>query len=407
MGFLTTAVPIWKNRSVKLPVLLWFLLTVAAAGAELLHDTINNYYIFKGVFWHTLERSNLYVEYPSDYFDVNHYGPFFSLVIAPFAILPDWAGVLGWCLLNSFVLFFAISKLPITGFKKLIILLIAAVEMMTATHNVQMNPMLAGWLILAFVYTEKENDFWATLFIAAGFMIKIYGIAGLIFVFFSKHRLRFLVSFLFWTAIMFVLPMILSSPSFILSSYLDWADALLQKNAVNIDSSAVSYMQDISVMGFLRRGFNMSPAWNPLIIAGGFLLIVLPLMRFNQFKSATFRLLYLAIALVSIVIFSTSAESPTYVIAVSGVAIWYVSVAKSRWTNFMLWFTLIITSLSGTDLFPAYIRDNFINPYSLKALPCILVWFTLITTVGLRKFNPTNDPSWNYEARQHHIASLQ
>jgi hypothetical protein len=37
-----------------------------------------------------------------------------------------------------------------------------------------------------------------------------------------------------------------------------------------------------------------------------------------------------------------------------------------------------LTSMSPSDLFPKFIRNEYIKPYSLKALPCVLIWFTII-----------------------------
>jgi len=36
-------------------------------------------------------------------------------------------------------------------------------------------------------------------------------------------------------------------------------------------------------------------------------------------------------------------------------------------------FALIITSFSPSDLFPQFIRENYIKQYSLKALPCLII----------------------------------
>ena len=41
-------------------------------------------------------------------------------------------------------------------------------------------------------------------------------------------------------------------------------------------------------------------------------------------------------------------------------------------------FAFILTSLSPSDLFPRYIRVNYVQHYSLKALPCVIVWFVII-----------------------------
>jgi hypothetical protein len=185
------------NRELPVPVLLWFLLAAAAAIAEISRglSAINNYEIFAGVFHHSRQQQHLYLAYPAEYIDSNHYGPLFSILIAPFALLPDAIGCFLWCIANAWVLFYAIRQLDLSKQQQHIILLIGLVEMMTAIHNVQFNPMLTGWIILSYVLVEKENDFWACFFIVAGFLIKIYGIAGIAFFWFSRHKIKFIASF--------------------------------------------------------------------------------------------------------------------------------------------------------------------------------------------------------------------
>jgi hypothetical protein len=49
-------------------------------------------------------------------------------------------------------------------------------------------------------FGAKRKDFWATLFIAAGFLVKLYGIVGLAFSFFRtiKLSLHCLLYFGYW-----------------------------------------------------------------------------------------------------------------------------------------------------------------------------------------------------------------
>lgn len=395
MNFLLGSLRLPNKRSIGIPVLLWFALAFAAVLAETLRGSINNYLIFKQVFWHVVHQVNLYTDYPTEYQDTNHYGPVFSLVIAPFAILPNWLGVILWSMVNAWILFYAIGRLPIGVKQVQVVILVTALELMTAIHNVQFNPMLTAWLILAYVLVEEENDFWATLFIAAGFMVKLYGIAGLLFFVFSRHKLKFVLSFFFWLVVLFCLPMLLSSPSFIVQSYYDWLDALVAKNTKNIGDLTVSNMQDICVMGMIRRIFHPAGFADWMVLLPAAALIVLPLLRFRQYASEAFRLRYLAIVLISVVIFSTSAESATYVIAVAGVAIWYIlsyQRVPAAWVHAVLICMLLFTSLSPTDLFPAYVKRHLIRPYSLKALPCFVVWLLLIGEVSLRQFTLSKQP---------------
>jgi Glycosyltransferase family 87 len=371
-----------KKIAIPVPVLIWFALAIFGFTAELLRHSINNYHIFKGVFWHSYEQVNLYAKYPNEYFDVNHYGPFFSIIITPFAVLPNVLGCSLWCLLNAYILYYAIMQLPFNHKGKMIILLLSALEMATSLHNVQANPMVCSWLIFAFVLTEKKKDFWATAFIAAGFLMKIYGIVGLLFFVFSKKKFTFSWSFVFWMAVFFVLPMMISSPSFVIQSYQDWYHNIAEKNGENL----VSLMQNISVMGMLQRIFQIQNDINLYVLAPAAVLLLLPLLRLNQYKYLLFRLTYLCLLLITIVVFSTGAESATFVIAFVGVAIAFVAYPKNKLTIGLLIFALLLTSLSPTDLFPKYVREHFIRPYSLKALPCFIVWVLLVTQLYITNF---------------------
>ena len=76
-----------------------------------------------------------------------------------------------------------------------------------------------------------------------------------------------------------------------------------------------------------------------------------------------------------IIIFNKMAESPTYVYAVAGVALWFMGLQKPNNLDYtLLIFVIIFTSLSPSDIFPRNLRDHFFTPYNIKAVPCLLVW---------------------------------
>ncbi|MDB5190883.1 MAG: hypothetical protein JWQ96_446 [Segetibacter sp.] len=382
MKSIFTEVTLFK-RKINLVIILWFALALIAAVAEVLHNTINNYLIFKQAFWHVLDKKNLYLAYPNEYYDHYFYGPVFSAVIAPFAVLPDWLGCILWCLANAGLLLYAITRINISKEKQMIILAITAIEMMTSVHNVQFNPLIGAWIILAFVLVEEENDFWGTFFIALGFLCKVYGIGALLFFVFSRHKVKFIAAFMFWVVVLICLPMLYSSPDYVITSYMQWFDTLVQKNVKNAGGVAVAQYQDISVMGMVRRMTNNPTFSNINIIAPAAICIAIPLLRFKQYAYHRFRLSYLAIILITVIIFSSGAESATYVVAVSGVGVWYIInyKEKSKWTCALLIFVFLLTILSTTDLFPAYIQQHFIRAYALKALPCLVVWLWLVADV--------------------------
>jgi hypothetical protein len=89
------------------------------------------------------------------------------------------------------------------------------------------------------------------------------------------------------------------------------------------------------------------------------------------------------------VLFNHKGESPSYIIAMTGVAIWFFISKKSAFEIFLLVFVFILTCLSPTDIFPRFIRDNYVNSYSLMALPCLLVWIKIIyEMIILKKDSP-------------------
>jgi hypothetical protein len=134
-----------------------------------------------------------------------------------------------------------------------------------------------------------------------------------------------------------------------------------------------SISDGLSVIGWLKTWFGWAPD-KTLVSLAGVVLFCLPLLLYRQYSQYTFRLLLLASVLIWVVIFNHRAESPTFVIAVSGVALWYFAQTPKTENLVLLLLTLIFTVLSPTDLFPATVRTEWFTPYVVKAVPCILVW---------------------------------
>lgn len=384
MNLLLADIKITRTKKLAFPVLLWFVLAFIAVLAETLRGSIQNYYIFCNGFWHSIHQQNLYANYG---LDIYHYGPSFACLIAPFALLPDWLGVTLWTLANAWILYYAFRRMPFNRTTLLAVLLFSAIEMMTSSHNTQFNPMVAAWLILAFVLIEEEKDIWGTLFIAAGLFTKIYGGVALLFFLFSRHKPRFILYFIGWSVVLFCLPMVLSSPAFVWQSYHDWVHALAVKNAKNISGVAAANAQDMCVMGIVRRVFHPGGFKDWMVMIPAAALIALPLLRFKAYASEVFRASYLALLLITVVIFSTASESATFVIAVSGAAIWMGIQRKplEPWKLVLLVLVLLITSLATTDLVPRVLRRP-IKFYSLKALPPFLIWMAIIAQLAFQRF---------------------
>jgi hypothetical protein len=365
----------------RILIILWFLLPAVFAIVKysLGAKAYNNYLIYKHVFLNIIREANLYDFYPGLYLYQNHYGPSFSFIIAPFALMPDAIGIVFWCLVNALFLFYAIKKLPLDNRSIQLVMSISLLEMSGSIQSQQFNPMLCSWIILAFVYMLKDRTSFAAFFISGGLLVKLYGVVGLLFTPFSGKYTKMILWMLIAMVVLICIPMMYADASFVLHSYVDWYQRLLGKNQENIMTNFTDGMQDISAMGMVRRITGINRLSNLFFLLPAGVLMLLPLLKRKYYEDNRFKLFYLAQVLIGLVIFSTSAESPTYVIAVTGFAIWYAAFGEERpqWMKWMLVLLFLLTILSSTDLFPLYVRNTFIKPFALKALPCVLAWLVI------------------------------
>jgi hypothetical protein len=128
------------------------------------------------------------------------------------------------------------------------------------------------------------------------------------------------------------------------------------------------------------------PNWPFLLF--GVVAFGIPLLRLSQYKFARFRYQVLASALMLIVLFSTGSEHPTYIIAVAGAMIWIFMQEDpfSRKNIILIVLLVLVTGLGPTDVFPKYIRHEFINKYVMKAWPCIAVWLMITYELLVKNF---------------------
>ena len=355
--------------------ILWFALALATVVQNVwIAGKFNNYLIFDGVFWHTLKQLPLYLPYPDEYFDTNHYGILFSAVIAPFALLPKWIGCTLWIMANAAFLYWAIRQLPLSKKAIIAILLIAAHDMYTAAAMQQFNISVIALLVGAYVFIERRQSHWAALFIVIGTLTKLYGIVGLAFFFFAKDKWRFIWSGLFWLIALFCLPMLYSSPDYVVSQYFDWYASLAEKNVSNLNTTIYN-LQNLSLLGFLQRTGIYNN--NSIVILIGLGLFALPYLRIRQYKNLNFRLLLLASVSIFLCLFSTGTENSTYVVAYVGIGIWFMVSELHPKLKITLLVLAMLGSLSPTDLFKP-LKEPYIIRYSLRAVPVTLVWLAIV-----------------------------
>ncbi|MBC8487076.1 MAG: DUF2029 domain-containing protein [Bacteroidetes bacterium] len=374
----------------KIIVLIFMLFALAASlqsllsGTKTLHDSgieynrYNNYTIFEKSFHHLKDGKDLYVLYPEEHWDLYKYSPSFAAFFAIFAIFPDWIGLNLWNFLNAFILLISVYYLPkVNIYQKGFILILFLIELMTSMQNAQSNALIAGLIILAFGLLEKDKYLFATFCITFSVFIKLFGIVGFALFLFYPKKWRLVLHSALWSILLLAIPLI----------FIDFGQyKLLFSSFWNMLSNDHSISYGYSVMGWLNSwfGFEINKFF---IVVIGVLVFLIPLSRIKEYKNYTFRFLTLSSLLIWVVIFNHKAESPTFIIAMAGVSLWFVTSEKSKINIILFVSAFILTSLSPTDIFPRFLRNEIVNPYALKSFPIILIWLKIIYDMIVLKKN--------------------
>ena len=329
----------------------------------------NNYLIFKTSFRHLVENKDLYIEHLGDHIDYFKYSPSFAALMLPFAYVPDWIGLPCWNILNALVLASALIHLPfIENRVKAPMLALAIIETLTSLQNAQSNALIAGLIIWTFICLERKQIAWAALLVALSIYIKIFGVLGFMLFLFYPNKWKAAAWSILWMILIGILPLAFVSIQQLVYLYKSWGNLL---------SWDVNASVGLSVQGWLITWFGFDVPKN-LLLGIGALVLLLPLLNFKQWKTPLFRILYLSAVLIWMVIFNHKAESPTFVIAFSGVLIWAFSQKLFPIKKILLLMCFVLCSLSPTDLFPLYLKQHFVIPFVLKAVPVIAIFVIII-----------------------------
>lgn len=351
---------------------LWFGLSLLAAVQQVINHNYNNYLVYKYTFINLISRTNLYLPRPNLFEGIDHYGPVFALVMAPFTLLPDAMSIILWVILNAGLLYYAIQQLPLSANLRNLIVLLCAIELMTASSIVQFNPVMAALTVLSFVLVRKQQDIWGTLLIVLGAYIKLYSVIGVVFFLFSSHKIKFIGGMLLWGLVLFVLPMLFSSPAFIVQAYYDWFSSIKDYRVLH----TLPTLQNVSVMSLIRNFFDYQQLQTSVVLTIASVLFVLPFFKIHSYRSLRFELLMLASVLIVTVIFSTRSTSTSYITAFVGMAVWFVTLPApvSRPDVGLMIFALVLTSVLASGWFP----QSFLALNGFKVLPCVLIWIKIL-----------------------------
>lgn len=354
---------------------LTFMLTAHLLGAliaslQRLSDTrqINNFRIFRSSFWHLLRGQDLYAAYPAEYADLYKYSPSFAFLFAPFASLPIPAGVIAWNLLNAVSLCAAVSYL-LPQRMAAWTLGIVFFEALCSMQNLQSNGLVAALMIVAFLAAEREQFARGAWAICAGTSIKLFPVGAALFGVLHRRRWRHLVWCLAAGAVLVMLPLVVTSLDTLLAQYQSWARLEARDHAQPgmmwiggalewLTGSAVSHtpIQIFGVLWMLLSTALVAPRWA---------------------EDAIVRRLLLASMLGFATVFNHQAESPSYVIAFTGLGIWWSVLPRARWRDAVVFGAFIFGSLSGTDIAPRAWHRVYYFKWQLKAIMSTIAWSAL------------------------------
>ena len=348
-------------------LVLWIGAVIAATLQQGVLRQNNNFLIFRAASIHLLHGQDLYAAYPALHFDFYKYSPAFALLFLPFAVLPFAASMLLWNALNAGALWLALGTvLPRRG--ALIARSIVMLDMLGSLQNVQSNALVTALIIFSFIAYERRHTVLGGLAVNVGAAIKVFPLAGASFAIFHPRKVRVAIALALGAVVLVLLPLLVTTPATLWAQYASWR-AIESKDALD---RGFTVMQMVQLL--LRQDW---PNWPQQ--AGGVLLLVAPvLVRRDRWSEWSFRLTYLCSVLVFCVIFNHQSESPTFVIAAAGAAIWFAALSRPlrlEWALFV--FFVVCTVLASSDAMPRAIQRAVFDRYHFKTVPCIVLWAVL------------------------------
>ncbi len=349
--------------------LIWLSLTLLSATLILTIQKIysndwNNFLIFRSSFNHLKDHLQLYIEHPSDHFDFFKYSPTFAVLMAPWSLLPKTLGALLWNMLNTFLLWIGFRKIFPRAQDATLFLVITAAELIGQLQNFQSNALLTGLFLLIFSFFENKQWVWAGILIALTVHIKIFGGALALLALFYGGR-AFLSVFLSSTLsflLLGALPLIWITPNELAQQYREWLHLLQWDSSVS---------QGLSIMGVFK-GFTGHELPNLLTQLIGLALLLAPFLIYKP-KTPKHRQLFLASLLMWMIVFNHKSESPTFIIGMTGFALWFL-ITEKTFRHWSLWTTLFFVSLLYSDFIPDSLKTEWVHPLEMKVWPLIITW---------------------------------
>lgn len=287
--------------------------------------------------------------------DLFLYGPLFSILFTPFALIPGWIGVFCWNIFTYSMYFASVFTLPdqFSFARKKFIFFFPVLLLFATLLSVQFNPLVASLFLFSFTLLEKKQGFWAVLLILLSGFIKVYGIFQLAMLFFYPRFWRNVLYAVLIGIVFLFLPLIKIPLSELVTYYQSWVVTV---------SDHSEAMRFFSIYRPVSLVFKFIEPYMGFISLGVFLVIFyLTLRKLKLFKdSFLYRAQFLGIIMSWAILFGLSSEKHTYVIAVTGYAIWYLSVTPVKIDKILLWMNFVLLGILPIDILCPWVISNFV-----------------------------------------------
>jgi hypothetical protein len=319
--------------------------------------------------------------------DVFLYGPLFSILFTPFALLPGWLGVFCWNIFTYTMFYFSVFTLPdqFSYLKKKFIFFFTVLLLFSTLLSVQFNPVVAALFLFSFTQLEKKRGFWAVLLIFLSGFTKVYGIFQIaMLLFYPKFWKNALYAVLIGIVFL-LLPLIHIPVNELVAYYQSWIESVLNH------SEALRFY---SIYRPVCLFYNSIEPFMGLISLGVLLVILIfTLLKLKLFKeSFLHRAQFLGILMGWAILFGVSSERHTYVIAMVGYAIWYLCSRPARFDKVLLWTNFVLLGIMPIDLLCPWIISNFVlAKLNLGVIVFAITWGTMVYKTYTSPY-PSQDP---------------
>ncbi len=288
----------------------WFQLSVGGVRSN------NNFTIFKNSFFHLIHHQSLYSAFPDEYYDLFQYHPVFAVLFAPIALLPAPIDLFIWLFCSTIAFLFALKHLGLDKRWTVWLMLLSVFEVSKNVLYSQTNILITTGMMVAFIFFERQKQTQAVFTSVLNFCFKGFGaITGLLAVLYPKS-VRSIVQGIAFTLLMSLTPLFFITPTELQNHYAEWLN-LLRGDVIS---------EPYSLVGFLTRTVHLPTSIEPFVLLFGVVILtvywLLLWLKRNELTTER-RAYFLAFMLLWVVVFNRAAESATYIVAATGLIIWY------------------------------------------------------------------------------------